>query len=131
MKKFFSAAILSLFALTGMAQEKVIDIQKKDGTTTRTRVADLKQISFYPLDKDDLSQQPSIMFMKLANGALMRNNMDDVRDITFADATFNINVKYKKTKLLAGDKFPIEHNKKTGDVTIHMPPTSYAIIKLQ
>ena len=91
MKKFFSAAILSLFALTGMAQEKVIDIQKKDGTTTRTRVADLKQISFYPLDKDDLSQQPSIMFMKLANGALMRNNMDDVRDITFADATFNIN----------------------------------------
>ena len=91
MKKFFSAAILSLFALTGMAQEKVIDIQKKDGTTTRTRVADLKQISFYPLDKDDQSQQPSIMFMKLANGALMRNNMDDVRDITFADATFNIN----------------------------------------
>ena len=48
-----------------------------------------------------------------------------------SDATFNINVKFGKTKLLAGDRFTIQHNKKTGDMTVHMPATSYAIVKLQ
>ena len=47
-----------------------------------------------------------------------------------SDATFPINVRYKKTKLLAGDKFPISYNKKTREMTVHMPATSYAIIKL-
>jgi maltose alpha-D-glucosyltransferase/alpha-amylase len=47
-----------------------------------------------------------------------------------SDATFPINVKFKKTRLLAGDRFPMEHNKKTGNMTIHMPATSYAIVKL-
>ena len=42
-----------------------------------------------------------------------------------------INVKFKKTQLLAGDRLGIEHNKKTGLMTIHMPATSYAIVKLQ
>ena len=48
-----------------------------------------------------------------------------------SDATFHLNVKYGKTKLLAGDRFGIENNKKTGDMTVHMPATSYAIVKLQ
>ena len=48
-----------------------------------------------------------------------------------SQATFNINVKFKKTKLLAGDLFPINHDNKTGNVTINMPATSYAIVKLQ
>lgn len=47
-----------------------------------------------------------------------------------SEATFHLNVKFKKTKLLAGDSFTINHNKKTGDMTIHMPPTSYAVVKL-
>ena len=47
-----------------------------------------------------------------------------------SDATFNINVKFKKTRLLAGDSFNISHDKKTGNMTIHMPATSYAIVKL-
>ena len=47
-----------------------------------------------------------------------------------SDATFNINVKFKKTRLLAGDTFSITHNKKTGNMTIHMPATSYAVVKL-
>ena len=47
-----------------------------------------------------------------------------------SDATFNLNVKFKKTKLLAGDSFPIVHSNKTGETTIHMPATSYAVIKL-
>jgi maltose alpha-D-glucosyltransferase/alpha-amylase len=47
-----------------------------------------------------------------------------------SEATFNVNVKFKKTKLLAGDNFKIAHDKKTGDMTVHMPATSYAIVKL-
>ncbi len=47
-----------------------------------------------------------------------------------SEATFNINVKFKKTKLLAGDRFNIKHDKKTGNVTVQMPATSYAIVKL-
>ena len=49
---------------------------------------------------------------------------------TTSDATFPVNVPFKKTKLLAGDKFKMEHSKKVGTLTIHMPPTSYAIVKL-
>ena len=47
-----------------------------------------------------------------------------------AEATFNVNVKFRKTKLLMGDSFKISHNKKTGDVTVQMPATSYAVVKL-
>lgn len=47
-----------------------------------------------------------------------------------ASATFNVNVPFKKTKLLMGDKFNILRDKKTGDVTIDMPGQSYAIVKL-
>ena len=47
-----------------------------------------------------------------------------------SQATFNINVKFKKTKVLAGDSFPISRDNKTGNVTINMPATSYAIVKL-
>ena len=48
-----------------------------------------------------------------------------------SDATFRLNVKFKKTKLLAGDNFPIKFDKKTGNMTVHMPATSYGIVKLQ
>ena len=48
-----------------------------------------------------------------------------------SDATFPVNVKYKKTRLLMGDNFKMEHNKKAGTMTVHMPPTSYAIVKLK
>ena len=47
-----------------------------------------------------------------------------------SDATFHLNMKYKKTKLLAGDRFKMEYNKKSGNMTIHMPATSYAIVKV-
>ena len=46
-------------------------------------------------------------------------------------ATFNVNVSFKKTKLLMGDKFDVKRDRKTGDVTVNMPGQSYAIIKLQ
>jgi len=47
------------------------------------------------------------------------------------DATFPVNVKYKKTQLLAGDKFDIRYDKKAGMMSVNMPATSYAIVKLQ
>ena len=48
-----------------------------------------------------------------------------------SDATFPLNITFKRTKLLAGDRFPVTRNKKTGNVTISMPATSYAIVKLE
>lgn len=39
-------------------------------------------------------------------------------------------VNFNKTKLLAGDKLDIRHDKKTGKITVTMPPVSYAIVKL-
>lgn len=50
MRKILVGATLFLCALSGQAQEKVMNIQKMDGTNTRTRVADLSQISFLTLD---------------------------------------------------------------------------------
>ena len=45
-----------------------------------------------------------------------------------SDATFTVNVPFRRTKLLMGDKFKIQH--KGNSVTINMPGQSYAIIKL-
>ena len=46
MRKIIALATLLLGALSGQAQEKVMNIQKTDGTNAQTRIADLKQISF-------------------------------------------------------------------------------------
>jgi hypothetical protein len=46
MKKTLLVATIFLSALSGQAQEKVMNILKTDGTKTQTRVADLNQISF-------------------------------------------------------------------------------------
>lgn len=51
MKKILVAATLFLGALTCRAQEKVMNIQKTDGTNTQTRVADLQEITFLTLDQ--------------------------------------------------------------------------------
>lgn len=51
MRKILVVATLFLGALSGQAQEKVMNIQKTDGTTDQTRVADLKQISFLTVDE--------------------------------------------------------------------------------
>ena len=48
-----------------------------------------------------------------------------------SEATFKVSVAFKDATLLAGDQFPISRNRKTGDVTVRMPATSYAIVKLQ
>ena len=51
MRKFLFIAALFLGALFGKAQEKVMNIQKTDGTIAQTRVADLKQISFLTVEE--------------------------------------------------------------------------------
>ncbi len=61
-----------------------MNILKKDGTNSRTRVADVKQISF--LNADDTT-----MMMRLYNGGLFRNKVNEVEELTFADTTYNLN----------------------------------------
>lgn len=51
MRKFLAAATFLLFALSGQAQEKVMNILKTDGTSAQTRVADLQEISFLTVEE--------------------------------------------------------------------------------
>ena len=51
MRHFFVVTILFLSGLSVKAQEKVMNIQKADGTSTQVRVADLKQINFLTVDE--------------------------------------------------------------------------------
>lgn len=50
MKKLFVLATLLSGALMTQAQEKVMKVQKKVGTVSATRVADVKQITFLAID---------------------------------------------------------------------------------
>lgn len=51
MRRILFLATLFFGVLSSQAQEKVMDIKKKDGTSTRARVADLKEISFLTVDE--------------------------------------------------------------------------------
>ncbi|MBO7067157.1 MAG: discoidin domain-containing protein [Bacteroidaceae bacterium] len=86
MKKILLVATLSIGALTAHAQEKVMNIQKTNGTNTQTRVEDVKEMDFL-----DAGTQPATMIMKTTNGALLRTGVDDVEMITFADTVLNFN----------------------------------------
>ena len=83
----------------------------------------------YPSDSDSSESSPyPFVYARAAGNDVVIVMLNPKAEAS--EATFKINVKYKKTKLLVGDNFKIEHNKKTGDMTIHMPATSYAIVKL-
>ena len=47
-----------------------------------------------------------------------------------SEAIFNVNVPFRKTKLLMGDEIELDHDRKTGNVSVKMPGQSYSIIKL-
>ena len=47
-----------------------------------------------------------------------------------SEASFNVNVPFRKTKLLMGDEIELDHDRKTGNVSVKMPGQSYSIIKL-
>jgi len=51
MRKITIVAALFAVALAGHAQEPVMKVHKKDGTTALTRAAELKQLSFLTLDE--------------------------------------------------------------------------------
>ena len=84
MKKIVLATALLLAAMTGKAQEQVIDVTKTDGTSARTRLADLTLIKF-------LEARDTTMVMKLTNGADIRTDVNEVEEMTFADTLFNFN----------------------------------------
>ena len=88
MRKIFIATTLFLGGMMMQAQEMVMKIQKTDGTTTHTRVAELNEISFLGVEKEDQSAE---MITRLTNGAALRTAMDKVGDISFADTTYNLN----------------------------------------
>lgn len=85
MKKTILIVTPLLFcALSGLAQEKAMNILKTDGTSTHTRVADVKEISILSVDK-------TTMIMKTTNGASIRTEAEEVEDISFSDTTYNLN----------------------------------------
>ena len=47
-----------------------------------------------------------------------------------SEASFNVNVPFRKTKLLMGDEIELDQDRKTGNVSVKMPGQSYSIIKL-
>ena len=85
-RKILVTATLFFGALSVLAQEKVMNIQKKDGSSAQTRVADLKEISFLTVDEGS-----DLMLEKLTNGAVFHTDVDEVDEVTFADTTYNLN----------------------------------------
>jgi len=84
MKKILIISTLFLSILPMRSQEPVMKVLKSDGTTTHTRVADVKQISFS-------TKEDSTMITRYNNGAVFRTGLNDVEDITFADTTYILN----------------------------------------
>lgn len=111
MKKTILIAALFLGTLNGMAQtqEKVLNIQKTDGTTTQTRVAELDEISFLTVNqggkglivKTTGSETVPVLFeanpvVSIADGLLkiksdtadpLQIEITNIAEIVFGDAT--------------------------------------------
>ena len=112
MRKILFITMLSLFALWGRAQEKVMNVVKTDNTRTRTRLADLKEISFLTVDagrqglivKSVGGETTAVLFetnpvVTAANGKLtikpgtddgMEFEINDIAEIVFGEATTGI-----------------------------------------
>lgn len=86
MKKILFVTTIFFGALSIQAQEKVMNVMKTDGSSTHTRVADLKQISFFTVNEGD-----DVMLEKFANGAAFRTNVNEIEEITLADTLYNFN----------------------------------------
>lgn len=109
MRKFLVLAALFLCALSGQAQEKVMNIQKADGTCTPTRLKDLKQISFLAIDAGDEGlivktsdgEVAAVLFeanpvvtisggklrVKPSSASAMEFEITDITEILFGDAS--------------------------------------------
>ena len=65
MRKTLLLASLFLGILHSQAQEQVMNIWKTDGTSTQTRVADLKQISFLRVDGANQGMQVKLSLIHI------------------------------------------------------------------
>lgn len=80
MRKIFVIVTLFLGILSGQAQEKVIKVLKKDGTTTPTRVADLKQIQFLTIEEGGQG-----LLVKTLNGGTSAVRFETKPVVTISD----------------------------------------------
>ena len=109
MRKIIVLATLFLCALSGEAQEKFMNVMNTDGTSNRTRVADLKQISFLAVNEDSQGllvktmggETAAVLFeanpvVTVSNGKLtiksgsdapMVFEITDIAEISFGDAS--------------------------------------------
>lgn len=109
MRKILVLATLFLGVLSGQAQEKVMNILKTDGTSTQTRVAELKQISFLTVDGGDqgllvttlggetvavlfeanpvVTVSSSRLTIKPSSADAVQFEISDIAEIKFGDAT--------------------------------------------
>ena len=109
MRKIIILATLFLCTLLGQAQEKVMNLLKTDGTSTQTRVADLKQISFLAVDAGNQGllvktlgdETVAVLFeanpvVTVSNGKLVVKSssatpaefqISDIAEIVFGDAS--------------------------------------------
>jgi len=107
MRKTFVIAALFLGVLSGQAQEKVMNILKTDGTTTQTRVAELKQISFLALNPGEegmliktfdgdvavvlfeanpvVTVSNGVLIVKPSSASAMRFEIANIEEIVFDD----------------------------------------------
>ena len=83
------AVTLSLCILPIHADEKVMNIQKKDGTTTQTRVADLKQINFLTTNAGDQG-----LLVKTQNGETAAILFKTVPVVTIASGKLTVKSTY-------------------------------------
>ena len=117
MRKFLVMTTLLLGALTAQAQEKVMNIQKTDGTCSQTRVADLEQISFLAADAGEEG-----LLVKTAGGATTAVLFTANPVVTVADGRLVV-------KSTTADAIEIEINditeicfgKATGDTSVTLP----------
>ena len=72
--------------LNAKASEPFMKIKKTDGTSSQTRMADLKQISFQSVEDNS-----EVMLEKLTNGAAFRTKVNEVEEVLFSDTTYNFN----------------------------------------
>ena len=108
MRNLIALVMLCLGALTGQAQEAVMNIEKTDGTREQTRVAELKQISFLTVEEGGQGlivttregETASVLFetnpvatiskgkltIKPASGDALVFEITDIEEIRFGDA---------------------------------------------
>ena len=109
MRKILFVASLFFGSLLSQAQEKVMNIQKTDGTIAQTRLADLKQISFLTVEeggqgllvKTSDGETTAVLFeaspvVTVSNGKLtvksssadpVQFEISDIAEILFGDAS--------------------------------------------